>query len=386
MQVISLIKRFFKVDQIKRRFFKVDQIKRKFQMTKKKVKNKIQEYFRMENSMKKLITISRRYYVSSIGFDDIYLGIWNKKRIVVNIMFCLMMWMMTLYHLLLTISDKLYSIIDGPFLPQHFRILICYAFFMLFLATSLKTEYLYIEIQFKSKSPFKIFYFLMINCDHRLILSNYKKLSKIIRMSEMVLIDYGIPFFSILLLMIFVKISFSASSLIWFLQFILVTPFYIAIALNQLPLICILITIFVYYKMRFDQINHQFEMIASNQLKRMKKLDENQMMKLIDQHNLLAIEIDHLNICLRRETAMMFVILALIKVTTLYLAMKMEELTLMKFLIINLSAGFFIVGFGLSILYSRQIKSAHQSFKLIHLIVCKYKVNFKLKLKVKIKH
>lgn len=371
MQVISLISEFFKMDKIKR----------KFEMTKKKVKNKIQDYFRMENSMKKLIKLSKRYYVSSIGFDDISLGIWNKKRIVINIVFCLVMWIMTLYHLLLTISDKFYSFIDGPFLPQHFRTLICYAFFMLFLTTSLKTEYLYTEVKFKSKSPFKIFYFLLINCDHQLIQKNYKKLSKIIRILEIILIDYGIPFFSILVLMIFMKISFEAKSLVWLLQLILVTPFYIAIALNQLPLICALITVFVYYKMRFDQINHKFEMIVNNGLKKIKR-DENQIIKLIHQHNLLAIEIDHLNVCMRKGTAMMFITLALIKVITLYLLIKIQELTLIKFLVINVFTGFFIIGFGLSILYSRQIKSAHQSFKLIHTVVCKYKINFKFKLKV----
>ena len=49
------------------------------------LKLKIKEYFLLKNSLNHLENFMKKYYVSSIGFDDIYYGNKNMKRFIILI-------------------------------------------------------------------------------------------------------------------------------------------------------------------------------------------------------------------------------------------------------------------------------------------------------------
>lgn len=166
--------------------------------------------------------------------------------------------------------------------------------------------------------------------------------------------DYEVYFLLTLSMTMFIRILIAAKSLVWLLQFVFVTPFYMLIGLTQASVICVLITIIVYYKIRFDQVNNKFQTVVSRRCKLMKikRQKENQLIKLINRHNLLSIEIHHLNLCIRRGMAVMFITFSIINVITLYLLIKIQEFNTIKFIMGNIFGCFFFVGFGMSILYS----------------------------------
>ena len=106
-----------------------------------------------------------------------------------------------------------------------------------------------------------------------------------------------------------------------------------------------------------------------------------ELMKLSDQHNKAAIEVNKVNMILRRTTAFSFVVYAFLKIISLFIIRNMNDI-LLKFITINIFCIALVFGFGMSFLFSQQIKSAHKSYRLIHSIVCNYKMRLPIKLKV----
>ena len=105
------------------------------------------------------------------------------------------------------------------------------------------------------------------------------------------------------------------------------------------------------------------------------------MISLIDQHNLAAIEIHKINLIIRRSITCFFITFAVINILSLYLMVNINEFFIKLFLI-QLSFVVAIFGLAISYTFTLQIKSAHQSIETVYSIVCKYKMNLRLKLKV----
>ena len=78
----------------------------------------------------------------------------------------------------------------------------------------------------------------------------------------------------------------------------------------------------------------------------------------------------------------MFISFALIKITTIYLTIFMKH-TFTRILVCNVFIIIFVFGFGSNILFSYQINSAGSNYKIIHSVICNYKMSVRLKLKVK---
>ena len=112
---------------------------------------------------------------------------------------------------------------------------------------------------------------------------------------------------------------------------------------------------------------------------------EKQLNRLIYEHNLASIEIDKINLLMRRTAACIFIVFSFVKIISLYLFIYSNDI-IIRFVLINSVVIFVIFGYALSYFFSLQIKSAHQSYKTIHLIVCKYKMRFYPKIKVKISY
>ena len=78
---------------------------------------------------------------------------------------------------------------------------------------------------------------------------------------------------------------------------------------------CFVYTYFPYYKFRFDQLNNQIKaIILSGEGKFISLKIEKQLVSLIDQHNQLAIEVNRLNMMLRRTATAFFITLSLVKI------------------------------------------------------------------------
>ena len=103
---------------------------------------------------------------------------------------------------------------------------------------------------------------------------------------------------------------------------------------------------------------------------------------MIEEYKIVSNEIDKLNLMLRQSAGVMTLsvstgrIIILLKVIYFNGNFFVSLLLLVEFCLL------FFFGFGLTYLFSRQIKSAHQSYKLIYSILSRSKMRLQFKLKV----
>ena len=350
------------------------------------LKQKLNDFLSMKTSINNLMNFNKNYLILSYGIDDLEDGTEHPVRFKIIILVCILTWMVMLYHLILLVSNDLYHQFDGPFLPQHFKVIISLYTIILLFVSIIRTDYLLGELKYGvNGSPLKIFYYLMKNIQskHKLTQSNYKKLSWISRSIQLIMLNYGSPIAFGLISIIIISITLSSGKLIWLIQTIILIPFYINISVTLTGSCCIVYIWFSYYKFRFDQINQRIiNLIPNRRWRILIQNDESKLIELMDEHNQLAIEVHKFNLIKRRIAGSMFVCYAFIKIITLYLIIQLKHNLLVRMLMVNIFFMIFNFGFGLSYLYSHQIKSAHQSYELIHSIVCKFKMNFSLRIKV----
>ena len=350
-----------------------------------KSKQRINEYFLMKKSLTKLSNSLKNLYVLPIGFDEIHSGKKNPKRFKLCILFCFLMYLATIYDLIMLTSEQFWSSISGPHLPDYART--CY--FLLFIVFSLvcviKTDAILAQVNYNNISPMKIFYYLVndIKPKHKLTDKNYKILAISIRFILICLVDYGLPILSILLIGVETMITVKSKKLFWLIQELIITPFYIDLIITITVATSVVIIFYLYYKFRFDQINDQFKLISSKLLTStiIPKRRELQLIRLIYKHNQMSIEIHIFNMILRRIAAMIFLSLSLVLIITIYLAIHMKD-NLLRIFIINMFLCFFIFGFVLTYVFALQIESAHQSYQLIHSLICKFKMRYIIRIKV----
>ena len=106
-----------------------------------KLKLKLSEHFSLKTSIKTLSNVIRNFYVISKGFDEINYVIDNPKRFKVCLFLCITLWLTILWHLILLIPS-VWSLIDGPFLPDHFKLCIFVFILASLLAAVEKIDYL----------------------------------------------------------------------------------------------------------------------------------------------------------------------------------------------------------------------------------------------------
>lgn len=146
---------------------------------------------------------------------------------------------------------------------------------------------------------------------------------------------------------------------------------------------CTIFVVILYFKLRFDQINQQVKsLILLSKCKVINVRREKVLTYLIHQHNLASIEMSKINKLFRRSAASMFFILSISKIITLFLVINLNHFIAKLMLLLGFIIIFFF-GFGISYLFSLQINSAHKSSNLIHSVICKYKMRFGFRLKVK---
>ena len=162
----------------------------------------------------------------------------------------------------------------------------------------------------------------------------------------------------------------------------MITPFYmngvVLITTAALTMNCLL----SYYKMRFDQLHHKIKSIIPNgRWKFITKRQKKFLLDLIDEHNELTVEIHKLSMMMRRSVASCFINFSFMKIVSLYLMFITKDLAF-QLLAINILGIYLVFGLAISYSLSIQIKSAHQTLKFMNFVVCNYKMELKLRLKV----
>ena len=194
--------------------------------------------------------------------------------------------------------------------------------------------------------------------------------------------NYASTFFSIFMPLLVLTIAILSRQLYWWIHFILFSPIYINIIMTIASAGCICYIYFPYYKFRFDQLNKEIiSNIPNGKWQIIFPSKEKWFLELINKHNSLSLEIHRFNLQFRRSAAMIWICFAFIKITTLYLTIYLKH-TLTRILALNAFIIFFFFGFALTNIFSLQINSAKNSYKIIHSIACKYKMRFGLRLKV----
>lgn len=291
-----------------------------------KFKRKLIEFFLLDNSISNLSNKMKMFCILSVRFDEIYDGIKNPKRFKVCIIVCIVMWLVTLWYLLLIILPCLWSLIDNPYLPDHFKTCLFVGVLLLLLCAIEKTDYVWSEL--KNIDTFKFFYFLAVNLKtrHQLNDKHYKRLAISSRIIITILVYYGAATATVFLTLIFLIIGIFAfincGHLFWSIHTFVMTAFYMQIFITLSITGSILFIYFYYFKyyfkLRFDQLNHQIKLVIPDGYV-INKRREKIFYKLINQHNKLSLEILKVNLVFRRSVASFFVCLSFIKIISIYL-------------------------------------------------------------------
>ena len=349
----------------------------------------MKEYFLLENSLLHLESFIERYYVLSIGFSDIYYGNENMKRFKICAVNCAFGWFGVFFFLSFIFSENMFSLIDVPSIPgKNLKLLDTLTVITMLLMAVVRTDHLIAEIKHDLK-PYKVIYYLMKDLKqfHKLNEKNYKKMAILSRSIEILILDCGTTLLVFLTTLFIINVAILSGKIWWILCIIIMILIITTCTTAATSIVCLSIIMFAYYTTIFSQINNQINLISNEQatfFKRKKIINETkqrQLISLINEHNLAAIEIHKINLVGRRSIACVFIAFAMMKIVSLYLLVNFNGLFIRLFL---MQFNFIVLlsGFASSYLFARQIKLAHQPLKTIHSIVCKYKMNLRFKLKV----
>ena len=358
----------------------------KLRTIKASLSNQRDNFFELRNSLDHLAKISKRFYVISVGFEEIFYGYKNSRRFKLCVLSCIYCWLYIIGQIVFISNDKIYSQFDGPFVPHNFRTEHILAILALGLGNFMKTELLIGEMKYNLK-PLRMFYNMMNNwkysfAKYNLNNDNYKRLAYSTRISQTFLLDYGAPIFILMGILILTKTAVLSGQLFWYLEAIHVITFDIFAAYSLSSAIIIIYIYFSYYKLLFDQINVKIkEMMSNGKYKVIIKRREEMLMNLIQEHNQFSNEIHQMNLIIRRIAAVMFVSLSFVRIISLYLLIHMKT-SLLKFAVLNGVICSFLFAYSLNHFLSKQIKSAHQSQKFVYSIICRYKMSFNLRMKL----
>lgn len=350
---------------------------------KNKIQQKLDEYFIFENSLIHLQNLFKCLSITSIGFDEINYGIKNSLRFKICVLVCILTWINSFHFIPFLVSNQLFiSCMYNEFLPPNISTFFSMVVLLTSLIAYIRTEFLLAQIKFDLK-PFKIFYFLKNNfrAKHKLSNLNYKRLAKVSRICIFFLVDYGTTIGIIIAISFNVLMAILSRKIFWVFDSVFMTPIYVYAGYTSAA-VGIMFIIFLYYKIRFDQINSQINNgLPNGNWKVISLQKEKQLTSLIHEHNSLSIEIYKLNLMMRRLAAALFSVFSVIKIISLYLMINMDNIFI-RINLINFFVIFFIFGFALSYLFTLQIKSAHNGLEMIYSILCNYKMRLSFKFKV----
>ena len=347
-------------------------------------KESFNAYFSMENSLGHLLEVAKDFYFISIGINEINEDIKNAKRFRVIIVHIIFLAIFTFIINLFSLSNYLYLFLKVDFLPGHFRIILTGIGLGISWMLAAKIDMILAEIKF-NLSPLKVFYYLInnIKSKHKLTDLNYDELAFLSRIIQLVILNYGAPIVAVITMGFSILIAILSQKFIWILLGIYFTPIAIICTINFSIWMCIYLILFSYYKFIFDQIHSSIKSIVSNgKWNVINKRKEKQLINLIEEHKSVSNEIYKLNSMLRRSAAVMSIVLSTIRIIFLFVLINFYNNIFVNMMLGGSFLLLFVFGFGLTYLFSRQIKSAHQSNELIYSTLCRFNMRLQFRFKV----
>ena len=341
-----------------------------------------EDCFQLANSLSQLMNKSKWFFVTSIGFDQIFFETKNSTRFQICVFSCVYCWLVVIGQLIFVSFNKIYFRFDGPFIPDHFRTFYILVVLTLVLGSWLKTELLFGEKNYNLK-PLRVFYYLINNYKHNLNAENYRKLSYLTKISQTFVVNFGTPIVIIFGTFMMSKIAFLSGHLFWFLQVIHLIPS-LMLGSYALSIVAVIFVIyFYYYKFIFKQINVKFkEIIPNENLRYIFGRREKKLINLMQEHHDMSIEIYKLNLIARRIAAAKFIAVSFVNIFSLYFLIYLKISFLIRLIQANIFVCFIMSSFTLNFFFSRQIKSAHQIDKFVYSIVCKCKISLNLRMQL----
>ena len=348
------------------------------------------EYLKKRDVFDHLINVTKGFHVISIGLNQIVNQTENRSKIkdsIFNLKYSILififMLMSTLVLFAFLISDQLFSLYEFPIPINTFRIILLVVVTSSVLILVIQIDFILGQIN-DHLCSLKVFYFLKKNLKlkHKLNAKNYKKLVILSQIIVLFALDYLIPTATLCAVAFNTTMSLWTNKFIWMIEAIKLTPYYLIQATTGSTWMCIVYILILYYKFKFDQINDQIKSLISKKKSNIVNWKfRNKLAKLINEHNLISIEVNRFNLLVRRSTATMFLIMSLLKIIVIYLVINAKQM-FMKLIFLNFLLVIFFFGFGMSYLFSLEIKSAHQSRSLIYSVLCNYKMRPIFRLKV----
>ena len=342
------------------------------------------KYVSMESSCGYLMEVARNSFFISIGINEINDGIKNPKRFKITKLHLIYFAISDLILILFSAFNYFHASLMADILPAQFRIVFSLVTIGFTWFSIVKFDMFSGELKF-NLSPLKVFYSLINNIKsiHKLTDSNYNRLAILSRITEILVMDSGSPIVCFSLIILTFLIAVLSKKFIWIFLAIHFIPSIILACTAFLCWICMVLILISYYKMRFDQIHSSIKSIVSNgKWSVINKRREKQLKNLIEEHKSVSNEIHKVNLMLRRSVGAMFIALSMNRVNTLYVLINFENNIFVVLMLSITSFLIFTFGFGLTYLFSHQIKSAHQNYKLIYSILCKFNMKLRFRFKV----
>ena len=348
-------------------------------------RQRLKQHFSMESSIGHLMEVAKNFYFVSIGIDHIQNDAYKSNRIYGSILHLIYFGIFTFFLDLFSFSNYFYNLIKLDFLPSYFRInMSVYAIGFTWILGA-KIDMFLAETK-SNLTSWKVFYFLMnnIKSKHKLSDLHYNQLAISSRMILIGVLDYGTSIMEMIAIGLIVLVAIVSHSFVWILSSIYFTPALLIACVNFSCWICSVFILVQYYKLRYDQIHSEIKSILpeNGQQNVINIRIEKLMLKLIGEHKVISNEIEKLNRMLRRAAGGLAIFLITDRIIVLYLLISFKNNI---FVIVMLLCQFlllFIFGFAITFLCSQQIKSAHQSYKLIQSILFRFDMRLPFKRKV----
>ena len=342
------------------------------------IKMKIKAYLLSPECFDKLFKTMKKMNLISIDLDDIYFGFINSKRHFISMIDCIILWVAVLICLFIFCSFDFWN--DQIHLTKYYNQMKQLLFLLnalLITASMLKSD-IFLEEHYYNLQSLKFFHYLNYDLKqmHKLNDKHYKILTVLTRLSSLFWFKIYFPLALTVVPLIFVATGILKESFLF--DFLILVIYYVDIKIQAIYsslLSLILITSF-YYKYKFDQINKSVRSIASSD-----SIPSIELWHFINEHNLITIEVNKLNLFIRRSTAVLFVTSGIIEDMFIYLAIYSDNI-IHKILLSFLAIAYFFIGFAYCYLISLVSTSAHRSYKIIFSILNKRTTNLRLKIKV----
>lgn len=349
-------------------------------MSKSKISPKINNFVNesMSDSLKSIVNFMVKYNIISVDLYDIFYRRKNKRKFLFCILNCIYMWICFILIILILKFKQLMNLFDKPMIPFDKLYQIFGITSTALISISIFKTRLLIEEWKNNLSAFAMGYYLLINdkSHHKLNKFNYKKLSKIVKLVNFLLIQMGSRITVLFIAISLLPIAFASKSIILILLGPIILYAIIIFFTSALSYLCITYIVLIYIIMRFKQVNNQIKIYQ-----KLNKISSVIFIRLIQEHNDVTNELNKLNSFSNISVAALFPTTAIAIDLLIYLLLYTTSIYFQLLFVISFVSGLSIL-LLINVLLIKVSSCAHHSYNVIYSITQRQTLSYKVKLKV----